>query len=122
VKNSRMMIVYNLSSHWAVLGFVSLSTLMAVPVLIGQTVPLDVPNEVAPVTLFCRVYGTGLVRGAPYAIGQLVYALEGVIPVLEVFEPSWFILKPLEGGEPLLMGSPVRRVNSRRVRRQRYRW
>jgi hypothetical protein len=62
MKNSRMMIVSNVSLFWAVLGLLSLSALMAVLALIGQTVPLDVANEVTPVTLFCRVYGTWLVR------------------------------------------------------------
>jgi hypothetical protein len=51
-----------------------------------------------------------------------MHTLERMIPVLEVIEPSWVILEPLEGGEPLLMCCPVARVNSRRARHHWYRW
>jgi hypothetical protein len=101
------MIVRRVSSLWAVVGLMSRCGLSTVYTLVCWAVPLNVSDEVASYTFRGGVDDPGLVRGAPYAVWELMHALEGMVPALEMFEPSWIILDPLELGEPVLFHSPV---------------
>jgi hypothetical protein len=104
------MIVCNIFSLRAVEGLVSRCRLSTVDALVCGAVPPNVSDEVAAYAFRGGVNDPRLVRGAPDAVGHLIYALEGVIPAVKGFEPSWIVSEPLEFGEPVSFCGPVDRM------------
>jgi hypothetical protein len=61
VKDARTVTILKVSSIWAVLWLVALSTLVAILALVGQAVPDDVSEEPGVVAFSCHENGTGLI-------------------------------------------------------------